>query len=407
MKKKILFDLTSFQPQGNVRNNGGGEYAWVLFEAIYERVHQSIDVLIDSKLGLNDKLKKIIDDNDIDVISYSQINEVSNICTPEKYCVLVLPVNYPSYYAMKVSDEIRVIAVMHDLSCIFDSKVRVKYGRYPKRDGLNWLRKIYDWYNDNINYKNYVNQHKEALHHNRNQKNITVSYFSKYSIVNYVDAELGEGMEVLYSHAKSSGPVQDESDFLEKNGLVKGEYLLLSSAARWKKNNAIAIMAIDSMLSDDTILQLRNCKIVVLGVNSLFEEYYRRIIKNIDHFLFFDYIETEELEQLYRNAHLFVYPSVLEGFGYPPIEAMKYETISACSSATSIPEICGDAAIYFNPYELDSIRIAILKSFETEYYEEKKKKAKTRFAEISARQNRDFEKLVSTILEYEEDKIDG
>lgn len=68
----------------------------------------------------------------------------------------------------------------------------------------------------------------------------------------------------------------------------------------------------------------------------------------------------ELLSQLYKNATLFIYPSTYEGFGIPPLEAMKLECPVACSNLSSIPEVVGDAAIFFDPYEIDSINEALM-----------------------------------------------
>jgi glycosyltransferase involved in cell wall biosynthesis len=67
------------------------------------------------------------------------------------------------------------------------------------------------------------------------------------------------------------------------------------------------------------------------------------------------------LSNLYRNASLFVYPSLYEGFGFPPLEAMSCSCPVACSNVSSIPEVVGNAGEYFNPYEVDSIAEALEK----------------------------------------------
>jgi glycosyltransferase involved in cell wall biosynthesis len=61
----------------------------------------------------------------------------------------------------------------------------------------------------------------------------------------------------------------------------------------------------------------------------------------------------------YRNAAVFVYPSLYEGFGIPPLEAMSVNCPVVCSNASSIPEVVGDGGEYFNPLDLDSIRHAL------------------------------------------------
>lgn len=65
------------------------------------------------------------------------------------------------------------------------------------------------------------------------------------------------------------------------------------------------------------------------------------------------------LAELYRSASAFIYPSLYEGFGLPPLEAMAHNCAVVCSNTSSIPEVVADAGEYFDPYEVDSMRVAI------------------------------------------------
>jgi glycosyltransferase involved in cell wall biosynthesis len=67
----------------------------------------------------------------------------------------------------------------------------------------------------------------------------------------------------------------------------------------------------------------------------------------------------ELLESVYRGAAAFVYPSLYEGFGLPPLEAMSAGCPVVCSRTSSLPEVCGDAAEYFDPAQPDSIATSI------------------------------------------------
>lgn len=69
--------------------------------------------------------------------------------------------------------------------------------------------------------------------------------------------------------------------------------------------------------------------------------------------------DDDLLIEYYRNASLFVYPSLYEGFGIPPLESMNFDCPVACSNTSSIPEIVGDAGIYFDPSSIDSMRDAL------------------------------------------------
>jgi glycosyltransferase involved in cell wall biosynthesis len=65
------------------------------------------------------------------------------------------------------------------------------------------------------------------------------------------------------------------------------------------------------------------------------------------------------LAALYSGARLLVYPSIYEGFGIPPLEAMSLGCPVACSASSSIPEVVGTAAEFFDPQDIDSIRRAV------------------------------------------------
>ncbi|MCR4312435.1 MAG: glycosyltransferase family 4 protein, partial [Candidatus Uhrbacteria bacterium] len=68
----------------------------------------------------------------------------------------------------------------------------------------------------------------------------------------------------------------------------------------------------------------------------------------------------EDLAALYAGATLFVYPSRLEGFGMPPLEAMTYGTPVAASNTASLPEVLGSAARYFDPDDAGKLAQLIL-----------------------------------------------
>jgi glycosyltransferase involved in cell wall biosynthesis len=67
------------------------------------------------------------------------------------------------------------------------------------------------------------------------------------------------------------------------------------------------------------------------------------------------FVSDKELDDLYQNASLFVFPSLYEGFGLPPLEAMKRGLPVVASNATCVPEILGEAALYFNPLNVDDM----------------------------------------------------
>jgi len=78
-----------------------------------------------------------------------------------------------------------------------------------------------------------------------------------------------------------------------------------------------------------------------------------------DRVQFTGYVSDEQLAQLYIHAKVFVFPSLYEGFGFPPLESMSYGTPVICSNAACMPEICGNAVLYIDPLNAQSISDAI------------------------------------------------
>lgn len=71
------------------------------------------------------------------------------------------------------------------------------------------------------------------------------------------------------------------------------------------------------------------------------------------------YVSETELKDLYACASVFVYPSLYEGFGLPVLEAMACGTPVVCSRAASLPEVGGDAAVYFDPHNVEEMADAM------------------------------------------------
>jgi glycosyltransferase involved in cell wall biosynthesis len=74
---------------------------------------------------------------------------------------------------------------------------------------------------------------------------------------------------------------------------------------------------------------------------------------------FTDYVSDEQRDWLYRHCTVYCFPSFMEGFGLPGLEAMAYGAPVAASSSTCIPEILGNAALYFDPQSVDDIAVTI------------------------------------------------
>jgi glycosyltransferase involved in cell wall biosynthesis len=81
--------------------------------------------------------------------------------------------------------------------------------------------------------------------------------------------------------------------------------------------------------------------------------------KNYKNVLFTDFVDDAQLSWLYSNAQAYVFPSLMEGFGLPGLEAMSYGTPVISSNATCLPEVYGQAAHYFDPEDTSDMAEAI------------------------------------------------
>lgn len=82
--------------------------------------------------------------------------------------------------------------------------------------------------------------------------------------------------------------------------------------------------------------------------------------------LFLENVEDEHMHMLYHNAAVTVFPSFYEGFGLPPLEAMTCGCPVIASKAASIPEICGDAALYIDPLDIQDLSRSIISVLENQ-----------------------------------------
>jgi glycosyltransferase involved in cell wall biosynthesis len=141
------------------------------------------------------------------------------------------------------------------------------------------------------------------------------------------------------------------------------KYILAVSSISPRKNFS-GIIASYIKLNDPSI----DLVLVGEGYKS-FPQIYLEIPDHLkDRIHFLGYVNDDELERLYSKALMFVYPSLYEGFGIPPIEAMSYGCPVIVSNTTSLPEVCKQGAIYVNPKDISEIEVAIRKLLESMEY---------------------------------------
>ena len=127
---------------------------------------------------------------------------------------------------------------------------------------------------------------------------------------------------------------------------------------RAEKNGYRALKALDNLYDKGLIKDL---KVVTIGK---IPEAVKKRIRHTEKLIEYSYVDSDVLENLYKFCDFFMYPSINEGFGLPPIEVMRYGKTCIVSGVCSLPEICGDVVYYFNPYDLNEMQNRILLAYE-------------------------------------------
>lgn len=154
------------------------------------------------------------------------------------------------------------------------------------------------------------------------------------------------------------GPVSDDKELQrvrQTYGIV-GEYILTVGSIQPRKNLARLVRAYASLRKK----QIGDSfpKLVLVGKCAwLYDETLRALQETgiKDSVILTGYVPESDLPALYSGARCFVYPSYFEGFGLPPLEAMKCGTPVMVGNATSLPEVVGDAALTVDPFDINAI----------------------------------------------------
>ncbi|MFZ4551238.1 MAG: glycosyltransferase family 4 protein [Aquabacterium sp.] len=144
--------------------------------------------------------------------------------------------------------------------------------------------------------------------------------------------------------------IQSDDRILDAHQLRGRPFLLAVSSASPNKNFA-AIMAALSLLGDAA----PTCVIAGANNSTIFQQ---TDVKS-EHLIRPGYVSDGELKALYQHAACFVFPSFYEGFGIPPLEAMSCGCPVLASTAEAVTEVCGDAAIYFDPHDPEELAARI------------------------------------------------
>jgi glycosyltransferase involved in cell wall biosynthesis len=193
-----------------------------------------------------------------------------------------------------------------------------------------------------------------ALLKKRVARIMTISSFSKSELNRYFGIQHAVVGTEGWQHSVSQG---DSAGVMRKYGLEPGRYLFAAGSLKPNKNFSLIAKAFE-------LLPGYPLKLAIAGAQdiSIFSQH--RVLNNPMQVQTLGYVPEADLAHLYRNAAWFVFPSLYEGFGLPAIEAMANGCPVIAARAASIPEVCGDAALYFDPYDARSLANILQKIIE-------------------------------------------
>lgn len=188
---------------------------------------------------------------------------------------------------------------------------------------------------------------------------ITGSNFTKQEIVEYMqipDAKIS----VIHhgvNHELYREYIQDELQETKTKFDLPKKFLLFVGSIEPRKNLLVLLMAYNLLAKEEK----GDLPLILVGFKGWSnQETMQEIQKNQEHIRYLGYVTDTELAHIYNLADIFIYPSLYEGFGLPPLEAMACGTPVIVSNVASLPEVCGNAALYVDPTDIEDIKDKIL-----------------------------------------------
>jgi len=262
---------------------------------------------------------------DIPWYSFEEQLKFKKIIRQEKVDLMHFPhFNVPLFY------NVPFVVTIHDLTMF----------HYPRSEATTRSRVIF-WLKDKAHRVVIRHAVKKAKHI------IATSEFTKEDVVETLCVPK-EKITVTYQapFEKGNGKWEMGNGSVLKKYKVDKPYILYVGAAYPHKNLERLVEAWKIFVDRHE----NKYQLVLVGTEDYFYKKLKLPITNYQlPIIFTGFVDDQELVELYENAHLYVFPSLYEGFGLPPLEAMSHGTPVISSNASCLPEVLGEAAMYFDP----------------------------------------------------------
>jgi len=365
---RIGIDISTVLNHG--QDIGAGRYITNLVKNLLKIDKKNIYILTgryvtDKYLEIINGIKSTCTDNKIEFKLYKTTQRNLDIWNKLRFLPIELMgfkadlLHCPDYLIPPTLNKI-IILTIHDLAFI----------RFPQFN--------FDWF-----IKKYT---KEVKRNARLAKIIIAdSKSTKDDIIKFFKIDPAK-VKVVYlasdSRFKKLANQEKDKEVLKKYGIDK-KYILSVGTIEPRKNYSTLIKAFNYIKHNNNNF---NCKLVIVGRTGWKSEatYRERELSPYkDDILFIGRVSDKDLVQIYNQAEIFVYPSLFEGFGLPPMEAMSCGLPVIASDSSSLKEVVGDAGILVPPEDFKEISKQIL-------YVLKNEKIKKKLKEKSLKQAQKF-----------------
>ena len=391
----ILFDLVSSQPFSKfVKYNGGSHYVKSIFTKFIrenKKYSRIIYCTFDSSLYFDNEIKSICNDYCIKLLDLklNSLEYYVDLFKIEKVFIGIAQ----RYLNLHLPNHIKLILVVHDLRDleIFPTRhelislTKIKnFKSFFKLTILLIFYKAWIYYRFKINLKRYNKLFKSIL--NTKLEIWTVSNHTKYTILSnflFIDDKI---INVYWSPE-----IKLTLNSRAIDQLSNKVFCLVIAVNNWEKN------VLKILESFEIINKNREDKLLLVLVGDISSTLFNTKIKSLNWIVNLSNIENSEIEWLYSNAYALIYLSYVEGFGYPPVQAMRYGTPVLASATSSILEVCGTAPIYCNPFSKTEILTRLTYLLRTDVSSIRYSSSK-QFIKIQQKQQSDLDIMVNKLL---------
>ncbi|QEN06997.1 glycosyltransferase [Oceanispirochaeta crateris] len=371
----LLFDLVASQPKKGEQFHGAGFYASLIFRYLAKDLkgHQLIGFYFRDR-PLHPDVMALSGAEGIILEAIDSIEEVYGLI--QKHEVTRVFSAIPSNLRSLRLKNVHFVFTNHGLRGIekhWDS-TELKYTSSLKGKLKVLAKALFSKKIIHRKITRYQGLHDIAA----NYSIVTVSHHSKASIFLNLGLKDPDQIKVFYSPL-----FLDEQIPIDLPSEVEGPYFLIVSGNRWIKNSFRAIQAFKNLQKHYP----HDIKLVITGIsrNNPLKKW------SSDNVIMMDYVEEDVLQSLYQHCYAFVYPTLNEGFGYPPLEAQRFGKPVLSASNTSLFEVLADSAHFFDTTSIMEIETRMFQVLsDKDLYNRLSKKGHANYKRVLSLQNQDL-----------------